>query len=825
MLPTLLALTVAMPAADPLRGDARVTSAAAAAERTFEMRSSRPLRDNRPEGGRFVFTEQPGDRTIATGNVMFDALFSLAVHEARLNSVSSIKDGAYGNGQPLALQAFQTGEFWTYVWTRDLAYSVDLGLASFDPARAVSSLLFKSSGPKAGVTGGFPNQIVQDTGSGGSYPISTDRVTWALGADAALRWLPDAERAAFLTQAWPILRDTLEQDRRLVFDAKDGLYRGEQSFLDWREQTYPEWTKEHTLPIGLSKALSTNVLHALALRRGAEWAARVGDAERAAQFGRWAQELASAINRAFWDEKSGLYATYLLSEGGAAVRSQRFDLLGSSLAILADVATPERAQRILRSYPTGPNGPSVVWPQERNVPIYHNQAIWPFVTAYWVRAGRHASQANVVERGVDSLFRQAAENLSHMENFDFVSGLALYQGPGIQGPVINSRRQLWSVAAYFAAVQEVFFGLETSWDGLRFQPFITPAMQAAYFPRRTTIELRALPYRGTLHHVTVQLPSAPATVDGAYRVVSVRLNGRDIGSGIVPHQELAAVNRWEIRLGEPATTATPTAAVPVADVRDHRALYAPATPQWDDAGGAVRIKDGKLTLNFRYAQNADVSLNIYRDGLLVASDIRGSTWVDQASTDFHEKVHDYVVEAVDPRTGLRSHLTAVRRHIVPAQLTTVPVAKLEANGGRRTADALVDWGARGDTLAMPLLQVERDGRYVVTVRYANGSGPINTGITCAVKRLEVIEIATGQVVAGGYAVMPQLAEWDRWEDSSPLEVSLRAGVGYRVVLREDDYSRNMSYLAHNVRYTSWPGGGEQPYNFVRIAAFKLLRRE
>jgi glycogen debranching enzyme len=822
MLPTLLALTVVMPAAEPLRGDARVTSAADVAERTFEMRSSIPLRDNRPEGGRFVFTEQAGDRTVATGNVMFDALFSLAVHEARLNSVSSIKDGAYGNGQPLALEAFQTGEFWTYVWTRDLAYSVDLGLASFDPARAVSSLLFKSSGPKPGVTGGFPNQIVQDTGSGGSYPISTDRVTWALGADAALRWLPDAERAAFFARAWPILRDTLEQDRHLVFDEKDGLYRGEQSFLDWREQTYPEWTKEHTLPIGLSKALSTNVLHALALRRGAEWAKRAGDAERAMQFARWAQELVGAINRAFWDEKTGLYSTYLLSEGAASVRAQRFDLLGTSLAILADAAPPERAQRILRTYPTGPNGPSVVWPQERDVPIYHNQAIWPFVTAYWVRAGRHAGQANVVEKGIASLFRQAAENLSHMENFDFVSGLALYQGPGIQGPVINSRRQLWSVAAYFAAVQEVFFGLETTWDGIRFQPFITPAMHAAYFPKRAAIELRALPYRGTRNDVTVRLPAAPAAGGGAYRVVAVRLNGRTVGAEPVAREALAAVNHWEIELGEPSA---PSAPVPVADVRDHRALYAPAMPQWDDAGGAVRIKDGKLALHFRYAQNADVTLNVYRDGALVATGIRGSVWVDDASADFHDRVHDYVVEAVDPRTGLRSHLSAVRRHLVPAQLSTFPAARLEAQGGRRTADALVDWGARHDTVTLPLLRVEKDGRYALTVRYANGSGPINTGITCAVKRLEVVEAASGRVVAGGYALMPQLADWERWEDSSPLDATLRAGVDYRVVLREDDHSRNMSYLAHNARYTSWPGGGDAPYNFVRIAAFKLLRRE
>ena len=47
------------------------------------------------------------------------------------NSVSQIKDGAYGNGAPFKLEAYQTGEFWTYVWTRDLSYSVNLALAWF----------------------------------------------------------------------------------------------------------------------------------------------------------------------------------------------------------------------------------------------------------------------------------------------------------------------------------------------------------------------------------------------------------------------------------------------------------------------------------------------------------------------------------------------------------------------------------------------------------------------------------------------------------------------------------------------------------------------
>lgn len=820
MLLSLVALGTALSAQPPLRSEVRLLSTPDATARTFELRTAAPLRDGRPEGGTLTFSEQPGQRATATGNVRFDALYALAIHEARLNSVPSIKDGAYGEGAPLALDAFQTGEYWTYVWTRDLAYSVDLGLASHDPARAASSLRFKTSGPKPGMKGGFPRQIVQDTGSGGSYPISSDRVVWALGADATLRWLPESERAAFLAVAYPTLLDTLEQDRALLFDPRDGLYRGEQSFLDWREQTYPAWTKEHTLPVGLSKALSTNVLHYLALRRAAAWATESNDDDPIRRYGAWADELKVAINRAFWDESAGLYRTYVISEGGPAIPAARYDLLGLSLAILADVASPAQAAAILRNYPTGPHGPAVVWPQDRDQPIYHNQAIWPFVTAYWARAGRHAGHAAAVEHALASLHRLAADNLSHMENFDFASGLADYRGEGIEGPVINSRRQLWSVAGYLSVVQDVVFGLETDWHGLRFRPFLTPGIREAYFAGREAIELRDLPYHGTRHHVKVRFPRDAGTGRGAFALVRTTLNGREISGDFVRRENFAPENTWEIELGAAAPDA---GALSLIDPTDRAKLYAPRAPGWNDAEGAVRIEGERLALHFLPESQPNVTYTLFRDGREVARGWRGTTWVDSESADFRQRVHEYAAVAVDAATGFSSHVTPVRRHLLPAQITTLPFAKLTVTGGKITGDQVEAWGAPADRIESRPFTVAHDGRHAITVRHANGSGPINTGITCAVKRLEIVRAGTDEIVAAGYAVMPQLGTADRWEDSSPVEATLRAGERYVLRFHEDAISRNMSYLAHNARYTAWPGGGEQPYNFVSITSFRLVR--
>lgn len=805
----------------PTRASFSVVRTDEAGRRTFELRSTAPLREQTPADGRREFGEAPAGATVHTGNALFDGLYALAVHEARLNSVSSIRDWAYGNHEPLALEAFQTGEFWTYVWTRDLAYSVDLGLGAFDPARAVSSLLFKTSALKPGVSGGFAQQIVQDTGSGGSYPVSSDRTVWALGAEATLRALDGAERDAFLARACAILRDTLELDRVLLFDPADGLYRGEQSFLDWREQTYPLWTREHTLPIALSKALSTNVLQFVALRRTADYAARLGQADVAARYRAWAAALKASINEQFWDARAGLYSAYLFSDGGPAIRTARYDLLGLALAILHGLASPEQADAILRAYPTGPHGPSVVWPQERAVPIYHNQGIWPFVTAYWLKAARAAGHAAIIDHALASLQTQAAENLSNMENFDWVTGRAEVKGAGRDGPVVNSRRQLWSVAGYLSAVQDIVFGLETTWDGLRFQPSLTAQVRRATFGGTRRIEWRDFLWRGTRHTVRVHLPDLPEGAGGLCRVERVTLNGREVGADFVPRARLAAENTWDVRLAAPAAPAR--GALRVADVRDERAAFGPAQPEWDDARGAVARVDGRIVLRFRaHPAGDDVTFNLYRDGQRVAAGWRGTEWADESGPD--DRVHFYAAEAVDDRTGTVSHLTPTRTAAATGREIALPAAGFRVRGGRFADGRLAEWGAREDT-AEAEFTAAHDGRHLLTAAYANGSGPINTGIACGVKRLEVIRAAGGEIVASGYLVMPQLATWERIERSSPVSAMLRAGERYLLRVSEDEHARNMSYLAHNIRYTSWPGGGAQPHNRVTLAALHALALE
>lgn len=405
--------------------------------------------------------------TSQTASPLFDGLFAMAQDDLQRDSVDAIRDDAFDHGKAIACHCFETGEKWHYVWTRDLSYAVDLGLWRLDPDRSRQSLRFKlATAREPSTSQGL--YVAQDTGSGGSWPISTDRVVWFLAARHLL------DDAAFADDAWKALTATLAQDREYVFDDRMGLYRGETSFLDWREQTYPSWAARDVTFIAESFALSTNVLHYEALRLAAAQAALRNDA-RAPAFADQARQLKDAINRHFWREDRGLYMSYV-GTSAHPVPYEAYDLLGVALAVTSGVADGERARAALANYPAGPAGSPVIWPQRRDTAIYHNRAIWPFVGAYALRAARQLEQPARITHEVQSLMRGAALAASNMENFELASQQVHVDDGVFSGPVVDSPRQLWSVAGYLDMVIEGIFGLQE--DGT-----VVPKLPVALVPQ------------------------------------------------------------------------------------------------------------------------------------------------------------------------------------------------------------------------------------------------------------------------------------------------------------------------------------------------------
>ncbi|NUO51355.1 MAG: hypothetical protein HOV80_21075 [Polyangiaceae bacterium] len=797
-----------------------VVSGDDACARSYQLTTTAPLRDNQPSNPR-TYSETLGQPVVRTNNDLFDALYALAIEESREGSVDAIHDGAFNGGQPLPCPTggcFETGRLWTYVWTRDTAYSVALGLGQLDPVRAKNSLAFKTSTWRDGTR----LEIVQDTGSGGSWPISTDRVVWAVGAWELLKYLGGSERTAFRDQAHEALTNTIERDRLAVFDERSGLYRGEQSFLDWREQTYPAWTATDTAQIGMSKALGTNVLHMRALEIASALSTEKGDTAAADKYAAWAGDLRDAIRSRLWIEERGLFSTYVTTELDPGP-SNRFDLLGSSLAILFDAATPEQAAEVVAGYPHLPKGAPVIWPQQKDTAIYHNRAMWPFVTAYFAKAAAKADNAAAIDNAVRSLVRGAAMNLSNMENFEGVTGANwLDEGP-TSGPVVNSQRQLWSIAGYLGMVNEVVFGLHATQTGIGFSPKITREMRRTFFAGADTIALSNLRYRGKRISVSVQLPEVAAG-DGVLSVTSVKLNGIEVGDGVIEEINLHDDSLFEITLADGPNAAQGITLVDEAMIADYKNVFAPRSPN------IINVSLSADRLQVSWDPNgeaaADVTFRVYRDGALVSGDLPGSSvsFIDQGSAAHATTSYCYTVEAVYASGNASQRAKPVcywgpgntRIQTFGAQGFTASGGTLVFNYGRWHHE---DWGDPADTLSIGSVTASQSGRHLLQVLAGNGAGGFTTGVTCGVKSIEVWNGPT--LVGSGQLAMPHLGTWNDWRDSTFVSVDLQAGTTYAIVIREDSASGNMSDLDHFSLYGGTGGTGGR-FNKVNISEVKVL---
>ncbi|HET7301108.1 MAG TPA: trehalase family glycosidase [Oleiagrimonas sp.] len=685
----------------------------------------------RPEGG-YTLAWSYGQRIIPaesahvkTASTLFDGLFAMARDDLHKDAVEAIHDGAYDHGKAIACHCFETGLKWPYVWTRDLSYSIDLGLWRFDPERVRNGLEFKLSSVRksSAPQGLYP---MQDTGSGGSWPISSDRVVWFLGARHLLG------DKAFADKVYMALRDTLAQDRQYVFDPRMGLYRGETSFLDWREQTYPAWTANEVVPIAQSFALSTNVLHYQAMRLAARMASKRHDSKAAATYTARAQALKQAINRHFWRADRGMYMSYI---GGDGTPYDTYDLLGISLAITSGVAEGERARQTLANYPVWPSGSPVIWPERADQPVYHNRAIWPFVSMYAMRAARVTNNPARIAHAIRSVMRGAALAGSNMENYALLTqGMHVDRGK-LSGPVVNSPRQLWSVAAYHDLVTQGVFGLT---DDGKVEPKLPVSLLPMLFGKRhaITLDLRE-------RHISLELPSGFTP-------------GKSDANLLVAGKTRTRGNNTTVTL---------------------KAIHVDALPLRTDA-----------PLNAPPAPAAPV----------VTAD--GQTWHVQVDGKARLYVNGQARNLVDGDASL------ARR----ADYACFSAVRVDAHGleslhspqacAGKVADIGGHWPREWTS--------PRAGTYRVWLDYANNHGPINTGITAAVKML-VIQCqgtATRKLpVVMPHSVGRQASTW--------VTFDAPAGAVCRFDLQD---GFNMSYLANFSHYTSGEGGASGPLNEAAI---------
>ncbi len=629
---------------------------------------------------------------------------------------------------------WRTGQLWGGVWTRDVSYSSLLALSYMNPNVTRTSLMKR-------VRNG---RIMQDTGTGGSWPVSTDHAVWVLAAWQMYLVTGDVQ---WMKQCYSIASKTLMQDEAVAYDPTTGMFKGESSFLDWREESYPRWMQP--ADIAMSECLGTNALFFRANQIVARMAQLCGDYDASSHFSRMADRIKDGINNYLWIEERGYYGQYLYGRGNLIV-SPRSETLGEALCILFGIAEPTRAKRIVASLALTPFGTPCFSPQIPNIYPYHNNAVWPFVQAYWMWASALTGNSLSVSHSIASIYRPAALFATNQENF--VAETGDYR------TAMNSPSMLWSIASNLSVVHRVLVGINFEEEGINFRPCVPT-------PWAGTKTLKNFKYRKAVLDITVQGYGDKVSacyIDGKRQPVATvpaSLTGR--------HTVKLVMNNVFSNLDR---------------VNNQPVVTSPETPQ--------TYLDGSTRLAWRQVSNAK-EYKIVRDGKVIATQperfVNGNRFDIPVANTYTE----YQVIAVD-KDGNESFASEPVAYYnydneLRYDMTRFAAATQFSPCKGYTGSGAVEIATKVNPRIEMKIDAPADGDYLLDIHYANGSNNLTDADMCAVRTLSVGGSKAGTLL------FPQRGKdlWTLWGYSNAVRVSLKKGSNTLVLSYEPD-NENMN---------------------------------
>ncbi|MDD4969356.1 MAG: GH116 family glycosyl hydrolase [Paludibacter sp.] len=606
----------------------------------------------------------------------------------------------------------RTGIEWPGVWTRDVSYSIILSMAYMQPKVSQNSLMRKVNSK---------GRIIQDTGTGGAWPASTDRMIWAVAAWEIYKVTGDQK---WLQKVYPIIKNSIEDDIMVDHDTRTGLVKGESSFLDWREQTYPRWMQP--VDIFESKNLGTNALHYQALNVASMMAELMNEEQTSTKYSLLAEELKKAINTRLWIPGKNYYGQYLYGRDYQML-SPRSEALGEALCVVFDIADEARQKKLVQHVPVVEYGVPCIFPQIGDIPPYHNNAVWPFVQTYWMWAGAKAGNEESVLHSMAAIYRAGAMFLTNKENFVADNG-------DYAGTQINSSNMLWSLSGNISIVHKVLFGIRFEEGGLRFEPFIPKIMSGIrklnnfrYWNATLDIELNGY----------------------GKRIAKFVVDGKTQKSSFIP-STLTGKHTLKILLANADFEKQPIHLV--------QNEFTPLTPivKYENSGLSWSSTEG--VANYRILRN-------------------GLPWKETTRFSFTIPANEsgeFQVMAVD-KNGIESFASEPLQAYPDKSIQQIEVEKVLAPSTLPyhgySGTGFVEISRSANRKVSMEIEVPSAGTYAIDWHYANGNGPTNTENKCAIRTL----FADG--IRLGAQIFPQrgIAEWSNWGYSNAVQVHLTSG--------------------------------------------------
>ena len=671
----------------------------------------------------FILNKQKDKKELATLRSLKKETSAYPIYKSDL----PLSDAIYNMAIEEMIQAiepdstFRTGKEWAGVWTRDISYSIILSMAYLQPQAAKYSLLKKVKN----------NRIIQDTGTGGAYPVSTDRMIWAVAAWELYKVTGDTD---WLKQSFIIIKNSIQDDLKNAYDNHTGMVRGESSFLDWREQTYPRWMQP--ADIYESECLGTNAVHYQANIVLSEMAELLQDKETARKHRGIAQKIKKGINQYLWLDNKGYYAQYMYGRNYKSV-SPRSEALGEALCVLFGVSNKKQSEIIIRKTPQTDFGIPCIYPQIPGIPPYHNNAIWPFVQSYWALASAESGNEQSVLQSIAAIYRPSALFLTNKENFVAETG-------DFAGTQINSDNMLWSLSGNLALVHKVLFGIEFEVDKIRFHPFVPQTLAG----NRTLSNFK---YRNALLNIQME--------GYGNGIKCFELDGK-----VLKKFEISAVLS-----GKHTVKITLNGLHSTNKTEQVSNAFSPETP-------VIILENGQLKWN---TIEGTSTYQVYRNGKKTAQVLTNSWNIVQAG--------EYQVAAVN-NAGIASFLSEpvlfdsnIEEYFVKEFVENkIGTNSVQPNGFIEISKT------QNSQINIPI-QINKAGRYSISMCYVNGNGPVNTENKCALRSVYIDKKRTG------IFVFPQRGkdEWSNIGFTNPIVLPLKKGE-HIVSIRFEPENENMN---------------------------------
>lgn len=675
----------------------------------------------------------------AANSPLLEAVYNLSVEESILNQFES----KYGT-------AFYTGVNWKKVWTRDTAMACQYSLADIFPQIALNCAKEKVVGTKGLET------FEEDTGSGGSYPVSTDKIITMLSVWEI--YLSTGDKSV-LEYFYPIAKNTIEQDLNVAYDEHSKLYKGETCGTDWRDQTYPDWVSE-TIQNGLpniaeSKAASVNIIYTRVFEIMSRCASILNkDANESKMWKDMSESLEKSISERLWSDDLSVYAAWEYPSYMGSPLAYKADVISNGYATMFDVGTEKQIKSILENYPLVTYGAPTVYPQKQGTlhnanKVYHNRGVWPGWEATLMLGAKQHGYNEVSEEIFNSCVRGAAEYLTNKEVIDFTTGQGL-----------ESDRQLWSIAATLSGYYKVLFGMEYSEDGLSFKPFIPSWCKGPF-------TLSSYPYQKAKLNITLS---------GEGDTISkITVDGKEVSADYIFPSNATGTHNIEITV----TDSKVTHKMNLNDEKNH--VVCPSLPKLSYSNGVLTFeKQAGLTYKlFDGTQYIDLTTNTYK----VDTSVYRCYSLVSISKDGVWSEFSKPIQVGPSKTKIK----------IEAESGTYKKANLKTSPSGYSGSGVVDDTMTNTYPVIVNANIETEGVYLLSCVY-NNKGETNSSTNCAIRSVYI----DGKDV--GSLVFPVMNFY--YQTSTHLPIKLTKGQHEIKVLYDSAnfFDRNMNITKNSVQY-------------------------